>query len=442
MRPRYVVGAAVLALGLFAAGALGPWGGSADEPEVSTAAASDDALLAPIGRAESLDETIASLQAFLAEGEPDGRSYALLGLAYLQKGRITADPSFYSKAQAAFESSLELQPAENFEAFIGMGTLALGRHQFDVALRWGQQARELDPFDSQVYGVIGDAEVELGHYRRALKTFQKMVDTRPDLSSYARVSYMRELLGDTRGALVAMKQAYAAAGTPEDAAWSASHLGDLYRKSGHPGLAMAQYQLASEHAPDYPEPSVGIARIEASRGRLAEAIEVLAPVVERFPAIDPVIVLGDIYALAGRDEDAEAQYELVDAIDELYRSNGANTDLEMTLFLADHDRGAAALKRARAEYERRHSVHVADALAWSLYAVGRYEEADRFSRLAFEQGTREPLFFFHAGMIAAALGDDERARTMLKSAIAMDRSFSLRMVPVALQTLRGLKGDA
>src|SRR5262249_22285948 len=83
---------------------------------------------------------------------------------------------------------------------VGLGTLALARHQFADALAWGEQPRSLNPAKPESYGVIGDAQVELGRYDEALDTIQRMVDLRPDLTSYARASYLRELQGDLPGA--------------------------------------------------------------------------------------------------------------------------------------------------------------------------------------------------------------------------------------------------
>ena len=51
-----------------------------------------------------------------------------------------------------------------------------------------------------VLGIMGDAQTELGRYDQALATVQRMVDLRPDLASYSRVSYQRELHGDLPGA--------------------------------------------------------------------------------------------------------------------------------------------------------------------------------------------------------------------------------------------------
>ncbi len=44
------------------------------------------------------------------------------------------------------------------------------------------------------------AQLELGRYAAAGRSLRQMIDLRPDLASYARVSYFRELHGDFPGA--------------------------------------------------------------------------------------------------------------------------------------------------------------------------------------------------------------------------------------------------
>ena len=79
----------------------------------------------------------------------------------------------------------------------GLGSLALSRHRFRAALALGRRAHALNPYSAQPWGVIGDAQVELGRYSEAFASFDRMNLLRPNLSSYARVSYGRELIGHT-----------------------------------------------------------------------------------------------------------------------------------------------------------------------------------------------------------------------------------------------------
>jgi tetratricopeptide (TPR) repeat protein len=155
-----------------------------------------------------------------------------------------------------------------------------------------------------------------------------------------------------------------------------------------------------------------------------------------------VIALGDLYRSAGRMRVAREQADLVRAEEKLFEANGVNVDLEMSLYDADHGDPAAALTAAREEWDRRHSIHVADALAWSLYASGKYREAQTYSREALKLGTRNALFYFHAGMIRLKLGDRPEARSLLRTAIDINPSFSIRWSGIARETLDDLGGEA
>src|SRR4029078_7935464 len=112
-------------------------------------------------------------------------------------------------------------------------------------------------------------------------------------------------------------------------------------------------------------------------------------------------------------------------------------DLEISLFSADHgtDLGQG-LRTAQAEYGRRQSVFVADALAWQLHVNGRDAEALTHADEALRLGTRSALFHFHRGMIETALGRTDAARADLQQALAINPHFSLLHAPEAQAALR------
>jgi tetratricopeptide (TPR) repeat protein len=433
--------ATALAVGLFLAGAVAVTRGGADPSAPETAPSTPDAatLLTPAA-AGSLDGAIISLQARLKAFPDDWKSFASLGLAYVQQARITADPSYYPKAEGVLQRSLDLHPQDNFEAMVGMAALAAARHDFAAALDWGERAKTVNPYNGSVYGVIGDAQVELGRYDDAFATFQTMVDTRPDLASYARVSYARELQGDVAGAIRAMKGAETFAGTQADRAWAANQLGELYFNSGRIGEAAAQYRAATQLAPEFVPPLAGLAKVAWARGDVQEAIDRYVEVTQRYPSAEYVIALGDLYESQSQTDLAQQQFDLVVTIQRLFTANGVNVDLELSLFQADQGDAPDALATARTEWGRRHSIHVADALAWALHANGRDREAARYATKALALGTQNALFEFHAGMIQLGLGDRDAARRLLQRALDTNPSFSIRYASVARTTLRSLEG--
>ncbi len=435
-------GAAVLAAALFVAGGIGLFrsngdGARAQAPTADTA----DTLLAP-AVSGSLEQIIENLQSRLRVLPTDWQAFASLGLAYVQQARVTADPSYYPKAEGVLERSLGLERNDNFAAMVGMAALAAARHDFAGALRWGEQAKAINPYNGNVYGVIGDAQVELGRYQDAFATFQTMVDTRPGVASYARVSYARELMGDVPGAIKAMVAARDIAGTPADSAWASYQLGELYFNQGDLDDAQAAYARGVATDADYVPPFAGLAKVAWARGHLKKAIAGYADVVARYPSPEYVIALGDLETAAGRTDAAARQYALVHVEERLFRANGVNIDLELALFDAAHGDPEGALVAARDEWAKRHSVHVADAYAWALYANGRYARASVYAGKAMALGYRNALFAFHAGMIQLKLGHDAEARRLLSEAVDINPQFSIQYAPVARAALAELGGAA
>jgi tetratricopeptide (TPR) repeat protein len=390
-----------------------------------------------------LDNRIQSLQETL-RGDDEramGPAATMLGQAYLQKARETGDPGYYPKAEALFQQALA-SDGDDVDAIVGLGTLALARHQFAGALDWGEQARALAPYHAAAYGVIGDAQVELGRYDEAIETVQAMIDLRPDLSSYSRVSYLRELMGDREGALVAMKQA-ATAGSAyvENVAWARVQLGNLRFDGGDLAGAASEYAAALAALPGYAPGLAGQARVAAAGGDLDRAAELYEKAVRAIPLPEYVVGYGDVLTAAGRPDEASAQYALVAAIQQLYAANGVDTDLELALYTADHGRPEdlpRAVEQARAQVAVRPSIVAWDVLAWTLYRSGDLDGAAEASKEALRLGTHNALMQFHAGMIAAARGETAQPISFLESALEINPHFSVRYAPEARATLERL----
>jgi len=385
------------------------------------------------------NDVIAQTQAKLKTHPNDWQAVDLLAGAYLQKVREVGDPSYYPKVETLLNRALA-HDASDAEATTLIGTLALARHQFMAALDWGRKAHALDPASSRALGIIGDAQTELGRYPEALRSVQQMVDLRPDLSSYARVSYARELFGDVPGAIEAMQKAVEAGGpVPENSAYTRVLLGNLYLNAGRPQQADREYRQALFEYPGYPFGLAGIARVEAATGRYPDAVGHYRQAVDTYPLPDFVIALGDVYAATGDQRRASETYDLAAAEQQLYRANGVDLDAELALFDADHRRDlSAALLAARAAMADRPSVRTADILAWTLFQTGDDRDAEAASRQALRLGTQDATMFFHRGMIEARLGQTAAAIADLHQALYINPYFSLLWAPVARSTLTSL----
>jgi tetratricopeptide (TPR) repeat protein len=380
---------------------------------------------------------VAGLQQELRSHPRDAHAWGLLGLAYQQRAREVADPSYYPKSEGALRRALRLSP-NDLVATSGLASLALSRHRFREALGLARRVHALSPGTAQTYGLLGDARLELGRYRTAFADFDRLARLKPSLAAYSRVSYARELLGRPGEAVAAMREALdAATGEPEPTAWTRVQLGKLYWSTGRLAAAARQYRSALAVFPGYVHALDALAQVEGARGHFGRAIALERRAVAETPLPQFVGYLGDLYTAVGRPALARRQYALVDVIGRLFVANGVKTDLETALFRADHGvRLRETLALARLARSERPSIEGDDVLAWTLERNGRCREALRYSRHALRLGTKDALKLFHRGTIERCLGRTSEGNAFLRRALALNPHFSLRWAPVARRALR------
>ena len=386
------------------------------------------------------DQQIATLQGAVRANPGKADGYALLGDAYLQKARESGDASFYTRADRSYAAALR-RDDRSVTAVIGAGTLANTRHDFGRGLRLGLEAHRLAPDLARPYTVIADAQIELGRYAAAGRTLQRMVDEKPNLASYARVSYYRELHGDLAGAESAMQLAVSAgAGSPENVAYVGALLGDLELARGHVGAAADAYRqarAAGAEADGYFAPALaGLAKVDIARGRLAAAAGRLRAASDRLPLTSYLTLLAEVDLARGQSAAARRELDTVRAQQRLQRAAGAVPDAELVVFEATHGSPRAAVVLGRRVYRSAPSVRSADALGWALTRSGRPGEGLVWARKALRLGSRDPLFHFHAGMAAKAVGQAGLARRELRLALSLNPGFSPWLARQAREALR------
>lgn len=415
-----LIALAVLALALYSRSAA---------PQMMSAPVANDFQQidnAPAPLSVSSERSINLLKAQLRENPDNVTVAATLGLALLQRVRETGDVNMYAQAEQALQTALSRDP-RNIDALIGMGSLANARHQFSEALAWGEKARDVSPYRAAVYGVMTDALTELGRYDEAAAAADEMVKTRPDLASYSRVAYQRELRGDVAGAAQALELAISAGGSfTENTVWTQVQLGNLAFNTSDLERASAIYTQALAISPNDAYAQAGLARVAAARGDTDAAIASYSQIVKRLPLPEFVIALGELYQATGQQAKANAQYDLVRAMQQLNAQAGMDVDLELALFEADHGGDKQqALAMARTAYQNRPSIHAADALAWALFQADLPAEAARYSSEALQLGTADAAMYYRAAVIAQANGDNATARTLITRALEINPHFSV-----------------
>lgn len=380
---------------------------------------SDVAALAQAGDGD-LDRTVELLQDHLADQPADARSWATLGLAYVEQARVTGDPSYYPRAEGALDESLARQPDDNSLALAGRAALAAARHDFTAALRESRAALRVNAYEVGALAVRVDALTELGRYGRARKALEQADRRRPSVQVFARYSYAEELRGRTDKAQQLLRRSLAGTTTLADRAYLLSLLADLERRDGRLDRAGVHLRQALRADPGNLSALVSGARLALARGDRAAAIQRWSAVVQRAPLPGYLLEFGELYEATGRPDLANAQLDVLETTLTLQRESGVSTDLDSARWLSDHGSAAEALATARSAWRQAPSIWAADALAWALHVNGRDRAALRAARTATRLGTLDPLLWLHRGTIEAALGLDAAAGRHLRGGLAMD----------------------
>jgi tetratricopeptide (TPR) repeat protein len=411
----------------------GACAGKNDQPNAIVQAAENETAAPNAENAQ-----IAAAQKFIEKmpDSPDG--YNRLAVAYIQKARATGDFSLNSKAETAVSRALEIAP-NDYMAQRLRATLHLVFHRFTDALELARKLQKETPRDSFVFGVLTDANIELGNYKEAVESAQAMMDLKPSMESYARAALLRSLYGDSAGAIEAMRTAAQIADPQnrEAQAWCLSHLGEEYFKTGNFAEAEKQFDQALGLLPSYILALNGKAKTRAAQNDFEAAIKFYTDAQNRAPTVETVIALGDLYKLRGETEKAEAQYNLAEVIEQKF---GNADQRRLALLWADRDvRLDEALTIATQEKNNRKDIYTADVYAWTLYKKGKFREAKAAIAEALNLKTKDARIFYHAGMIEHSLGNKQEAARYLDAALKTNPAFDILQAQTARKTLAELK---
>ena len=366
-------------------------------------------VLASSSGNQPIDNEIARQQALIRNGSTAGLER--LGWTFVKKARLTFDASYYNLAEQC-AACMEASGAKGPDALLLRAHALQSLHRFKEA---EAVARELvstreRPFD---YGVLGDVLVDQGKVREGAAAYQKMMDLRPDLQSYARAAHVRWLTGDLNGAIELMRLAIAGS-SPNDAeaaAWAYTRLSLYQLQHGATKQALDSCNAALVLRSDYAPAMMARGRVLLALHRPADAVVELQRAAELNPLPEYQWALADALALTGdRDRAKQVEAQII--------NRGATEDpRSFSLYLATRSENVEqAVQVAQHELTNRGDVFTHDALAWALALAGRTTEAQKHAQQALSEGTVDARLFLHAGIIAALNNDLTQAKRWLQKA--------------------------
>lgn len=411
---------------------------AADAPK--TAAELLAAIAEPQGDSPT-DAAIRKARATAAEKPDNAVAWVNLGDLFMQKARDTADESFYDPAELAYGRAIRLDP-QSADALAGFAWVKGDRHLFDESIEWGKKALAIDSEHAPTLGILGDAALELGNYDEAFEHYQKMMDSRPDLSSYSRGAYLLWVTGDRPKAAFLMEKAIRA-GAPyaENTAWCRARLALMLLHQGALLPAEQAVAPALEKAPRNLHVLLAAGRIKTAQRDLESARELYRRAAEVSPNLEALAALGDLAAISGDKDEAERFYQQAEELHAAHKKKGAHDHMQMARFYADHDRNLIEALRLAEQRKLTRNVFEADTLAWVYYKKGQLEKAQEAISRALSQATPDPAIQYHAGMIAARAGERVAAQKHLSTALSWNPQFDPRDSAIAVQTLQELGGN-
>lgn len=316
---------------------------------------------------------------------------------FIQEARVTGEHGhYYPAALQLLEAYLE-QPQEDsdrhFRALSAKAIVELAQHEFQSALQTAEAAVRLNPYNAQVYGALVDAHVELGNYDQAVAMADKMVAIRPDLRSYSRISYLREIHGQTDGAIDAMKMAVAA-GAPgtEELAWTRLELGKLYQRYSQPEKAEWHFRAVLTERPDYPFALAALADLEMERGQTETAEQLLLDARSIIPEVGFYEQLAHLYGQTHRLEEKNVTEQAILQMLGEDVASGHNMNLEYADFYLNlAQQPEEALAYALREYELRPAnIDVNHLLADIYLRMGERQQATAHLKRAMVTNSQQP----------------------------------------------------
>ena len=339
-----------------------------------------------------------------ANNPSDVRPRLQLATIYLTEARITGEhPYYYPAILKILDGVLQIDP-KNFEATVFKASVKMSQHQFAEAKALAEKAKSLNPENAYAYGILVDANVELGNYTEAVQSSDKMQSLKPSLESYSRASYLREIHGDYAGAIEAMKLAVQA-GLPgsEPYCWSKSTLGQLYLHTNDLEKAGKEYSEILAVRPSYAFAHAGLAMVAEKKGDYEKALQLLDSAAAIMPEYSFHESMADIYARQGQKEKAMKKYEAVLQMLKEDEQSGHLVALELCRLYIKMDQLPMAKKYAMQEYAvRPANIDVNKELAWIAYKENNIKAAQQYLKAAQQTNSKDPELLERSQQILAS----------------------------------------
>ena len=379
-----------------------------------------DAGAAPVESVVQIDHSIDAWSKNLAANPHDFLAATNLAVLYQGRGRLSYDLEDYQRSLDAARTALSIEPG-HVPARLAEASTLVSLHDFPAALAAAESVLTDHPSELAAVAVRFDAELELGRVDDARKDLGALTSAGGP-AVLAREARLASVTGEPARALELATAARSAAIADEEEGLGFYHyaVGEYARLAGDASIARTGFENALAVRPDDIGALLGVARIDAFEGRLDAAVERLRHATRIAPQPEVLALLGDLLNAADPSSaEAAKAFETVRFIERLGDVQASTFDRQLLRFEVDHGGvDDALLARVRTSVKERPDAAGHDLLAWTLYRLGRYDEAATSIADARSLGADDARLRFHDGAIRLAMGDRDGGRRILRDALA------------------------
>jgi serine/threonine protein kinase/tetratricopeptide (TPR) repeat protein len=342
--------------------------------------------LRQIEKTENIDTSIMLFQRALEKDSGFGLAYAGLGEAYWAKYEQLKDAKWINEAIDMCKRALAAGNA-GADGDICLGVLFAGQGKYEEAVRYYQEALEIDKSSELTYAGLAAAYEGLGHQKEAEEALQRLLR----MPASARSGYNR--------------------------------LGGFYHRQGRDLEAVEMFKNYIALAPDAFVGYYNLGAIYVSLGRYMEAIEELDRSINIRPTAEAYTNLGTAYFDLGQYDRATTAFEQAVKIDDRRYDYWGNLGDAYYWSGGGQARASQVYRTAIALAEDSLKVNPHDAYT-NLYIaeyyamLGEHEPAMNHLQKSQQNGGHGAEFKFNTAIIFAQLGDSDKSLEALQDALA------------------------
>lgn len=331
---------------------------------------------------------------------------------YTETGRMYLFHKRYPEALKAFDKAVAQDPSM-IEAYLGRAEVYERTKQYFLMLHELEEVDKRGAAQAQILARMGAVYVLAQDLERAEYYFMRAKQAENDnLPAGNFLALLAEQRGEYERAIAFLRE------TSDYAEDPAKQIQVSYyqRKLNRPQESFETLRQVHRHSPDNNEAAYLYAVALNERKSFKQAARLLAPLTEKFPDNEEVR-LQYAFSLEGSKQYAALE-EQVKILFEKNPNNAAALNL-LAFSLAERgvqlDRAAELSARSLAIWPN--DLSLQDTQAWIFYKQGNYPQAAQVIEAMPEEYVREnPEISYHAGMIYRALGEPDKARTLLEQA--------------------------